>query len=148
MTAFEPRDPDWDAKVRDSFARQPFARLIGFRLAALEPGRAEFRLPFRDDLTQQHGLVHGGAIATLADNASAYAAFSLMPPGSAPLTVEFKLNYMAPGRGEEIVARGQVLRAGRTLIPAESKIYAVEDGAEKLIAAALVTMMCLEDRQD
>jgi uncharacterized protein (TIGR00369 family) len=148
VTTLQPRDPDWDAKVRASFARQPFAHLVGFHLERLEPGFAEFRLPLRDEVTQQHGFAHGGAIATIADNAASYAAFSMMPPGSAPLTVEMKLNWLAPGRGEALIARGQVLKAGRTLVPAEAKVYALDNGEETLVAQALVTVMCMAGRDD
>ena len=148
MTALQPRDPDFAAKVRDSFARQPFAQLVGFHLERVEPGFAEFRLPLREEVTQQHGFAHGGVIATVADNAASYAAFSMMPPGSAPLTVEMKLNWLAPGQGEALIARGQVLKAGRTLIPAEAKVYAVDGGEETLVAQALVTVMCMTGRDD
>lgn len=148
MTALQPRDPDFAAKVRESFARQPFAQLVGFHLERVEPGFAEFRLPLREEVTQQHGFAHGGVIATVADNAASYAAFSMMPPGSAPLTVEMKLNWLAPGQGEALIARGQVLKAGRTLIPAEAKVYAVDGGEETLVAQALVTVMCMTGRDD
>lgn len=145
---FKPRDPDWDAKVRDSFARQPFTQLVGFRINDLQPGRMELTLPMRTDLTQQHGFAHGGVVATLADIASAYAAFSLMPPDSAPLTVEFKLNLLAPGKGKRLIARGEVLKPGRTLSFCETRIFGVEDNQEKLIATASVTMMCLMGMKD
>jgi len=148
VSGFEPRDPDYEAKVRDSFARQPFAHFVGFAISDLSPGKLEFTLPLRPDLTQQHGFAHGGVIATLADNASAYAAFSLMPPDSAPLTVEFKLNLLAPGEGDRLVARGQVLKPGRTLSVCESRVLAVDDGVETLIATALVTMMCMQGMKD
>lgn len=148
VSEFTPRDPNYDVKVRDSFDRQPFAHLVGFHISDLKPGFLEFTLPLRPELTQQHGYAHGGVIATLADNASAYAAFSLMPPDSAPLTVEFKLNLLAPGKGESLIARGEVLKPGRTLTVCESKVFALSEGVETLIATALVTMMCLQGMTD
>lgn len=148
MSGFEPRDPDWDAKIRDSFSRQPFTQLVGCRISSLTPGHMELTLPMRHELTQQHGFAHGGVLATLGDIASAYAGFSLMPPESAPLTVEFKLNLLAPGKGETLIARGDVLKPGRTLSFCESRIFGVEDDQEKLIATASVTMMCLMGMKD
>lgn len=148
MTKYEPRDPAWDTKVRESFARQPFTQLVGFQISGLQPGHMELTLPMRPDLTQQHGFAHGGVLATLADIASAYAAFSLMPPDSAPLTVEFKLNLLAAGKGEKLIARGEVLKPGRTLSFCETRIFGFDDDQEKLIGTASVTMMCLMGMKD
>jgi uncharacterized protein (TIGR00369 family) len=148
VRTFEPRDPDWDRKVRESFARQPFTQLVGFQISDLQPGRMELTLPMRAELTQQHGFAHGGVLATLADIASAYAGFSLMPPDSAPLTVEFKLNLLAPGKGDSLIARGEVLKPGKTLTVCETRIFAIDEGQETLIGTALVTMMCLMGMKD
>jgi uncharacterized protein (TIGR00369 family) len=101
-TAFTPANPNFAARVRDSFARQRFMATIGAELTAVEPGRCEIRLPYREDLTQQHAFFHGGVIGTLADNAAGYAAFSLMPADASVLTVEYKLNLLAPGTGEAL----------------------------------------------
>lgn len=144
MTGFEPRNPDFERTVRESFARQAFMRTIGAELLLVEPGRAEVALAYAESLSQQHGYFHGGVIGTLADNAGGYAAFSLMPPEMTVLTVEYKLNIVAPGRGERLLARGQVLRPGRTLTVTRSDVYAVEGGRETLCATALQTLMCLE----
>src|SRR3989304_7874702 len=111
----KPRDPDWDAKVRASFARQTFMHTIGAHIASLSPGRCEVELPFRHDLCQQHGYLHGGVITAIAANAAGYAAFSLMPANSSVLGVEYKINLLGIGEGERFFARGAVLKPGRTL---------------------------------
>ncbi|MEN8197723.1 MAG: PaaI family thioesterase [Pseudomonadota bacterium] len=143
-TGFESRNPDFEHVVRDSFARQSFMQTLGAELLLVEPGRTEIALVYHDGLSQQHGYFHGGVIGTLADNAGGYAAFSLMPAEMTVLTVEYKLNIVAPGKGERLIARGQVLRPGRTLIVTRSDVFAVDGGAEKLCATSLQTTMCLE----
>jgi uncharacterized protein (TIGR00369 family) len=145
---FEPRDPDWESKVRESFARQGVMATIGARIAALAPGSCEIELPYRADLSQQHGYLHAGIVTTIADSAAGYAAFSLMPPGASVLTVEFKVNLMAPGAGERFLARGRVLKPGRTLVVVESEVAAIANGRETPIATMLATMMCLEGKPD
>ena len=102
---FEPANPDFEARVRASFARQRVMATIGARLRAVSPGRVEIELPFRDDLTQQHGFLHAGIVATLADSACGYAAFSLMSPDASVLSVEFKLNLLAPARGDGLLGQ-------------------------------------------
>lgn len=148
MTDFEARNPDYERDVRDSFARQAFMNTLGAELLLVEPGRTEIALAYDEELSQQHGYFHGGVIGTLADNAGGYAAFSLMPAGMTVLTVEYKLNIVAPGKGERLVARGHVLRPGRTLTVTRSDVFAVEDGQEKLCATGLQTLMCLEAAPD
>jgi len=148
MSDLKPRDPDWEAKVRDSFARQTLMHTIGARIAALSPGRCEIELPYRRDLCQQHGYLHAGITTTIADSAAGYAAFSLMPPGASVLTVEFKVNFMAPAAGERFFARGSVVRGGRTLMVVETEVAARQNGEEKPIAQMLATMMCLEGTPD
>ncbi|WP_416899365.1 MAG: PaaI family thioesterase [Minwuia sp.] len=148
MTGFQPRDPGYAEKVRESLHRQGFAKLLGYDTGRIEPGFVEIVCPMDPKLAQQHGFAHGGVIATLADAAAAYAAFSLMPEDSAPLTVEMKINLMAPGKGETLIARGTVLKPGRTLTVCEAKVAAVTGGEETLIATALVTMICLDGRPD
>jgi len=144
VTVFETRNPDFERAVRESFARQAFMKTLGAELLLVEPGRTEIGLVYDEGLSQQHGYFHGGVIGTLADNAGGYAAFSLMADGMTVLTVEYKLNIVAPGRGERLIARGQVLRPGRTLTVTRSDIFAVEGGTETLCATALQTLMCLE----
>lgn len=145
---FTPRDPTFETKVRDSFARQPFMILLGAELGAVAPGRVEIVLPYADKVTQQHGYFHGGSIGAIADTAGGYAAFSLFPPDSTVLTVEYKINIMAPGKGERLVAVGEVTRAGRTLTVAKVEVYAEAGGARVHCATATQTLMCLAGRSD
>jgi len=143
MGPFEPVDPDYAAKVRASFARQAFMRLIGAELVSIDPGRCRIGVPFRPDLTQQHGYVHAGIVTTLADNAAGYAAYSLMPADCSVLTVELKINLLAPARGDALEGRAEVVRAGRTLTVAEVKVHARHTASETVCAAALVTLMAM-----
>ncbi len=143
-----PRDPAWEARVRESFSRQPFTTAIGAAITALGPGTCEITLPRRNDLLQQHGFLHGGVVAALADTACGYAAFTLFPAGAAILTVEMKVNFLSPANGSALIARAAVKRAGRTLTVASGDLFAVEQGREVLAATALATMMCLEGRPD
>jgi uncharacterized protein (TIGR00369 family) len=144
----KPRDPQWETRVRDSFAQQSLMTTIGARIAALAPGRCEIELPYRRDLCQQHGYLHAGMSVTIADSAAGYAAYSLMPAGASILTVELKINLLAPAAGERFIARGRVLRAGRTLIVVEAEVAAEEKGGQKPIAQMLATMICLEGKSD
>ena len=130
--------------VRDSFARQKAMSLIGASLAAVEAGASEIRLPYREDLTQQKGFVHGGIIGMIADSAAGYAAYSLMPRSASLVTVEYKMNILAPARGA-LVARGKVIKSGRTLTVARAEVYA-EDGTH--VASMQQTLMMLPDRSD
>jgi uncharacterized protein (TIGR00369 family) len=143
-----PRDPGYAARVRDSFARQNAMTLIGARLARIEPGTVEIELPFRAELTQQHGFFHGGIVAMIADSAGGYAAFSLFPAESSVLTVEYKINLVAPAEGERLLARGRVVRAGRTLTVCELEVAAAKAGAMKTCAVGLQTLICLDGRSD
>jgi uncharacterized protein (TIGR00369 family) len=146
--AFEPRDPDWNAKVRASFDRQTFMQTIGAKLVSLSPGRCEVELPFRTDLCQQNGYLHGGLVTTIAANATGYAAFSLMPANSSVLGTEYKINLLNPAAGERFVAVGQVLKPGKVLSVVECEVEAIKAGQKKLIAKMLATMMCLEGVPD
>lgn len=148
MSEFKPRDPDWQAKVRTSFARQAVMETIGARILALQPGRCEIELPYRRDLCQQHGYLHAGITTAIADSAAGYAAFSLMPAGSSVLTVEFKVNLMALAAGERFLARGKVVKPGRTLTVAETEVVAEQEGRWKPVAQMLATLMCLEATSD
>src|SRR5262245_31586113 len=124
------KNPDFERAVRDSFARQPMMATIGARLSHVGAGEVHIRLPYRADLTQQHGFLHAGAVATALDSACGYAAFSLMPEGSGVLTIEYKINLLAPARGEELIARGRVIRAGRTITVCQAEGFMPADGAE------------------
>jgi uncharacterized protein (TIGR00369 family) len=143
-----PRDPAWEARVRESFSRQPFTASIGAAITALTPGGCEIMVRRRDDLLQQHGFIHGGVVAALADTACGYAAFTLFPADAAILTVEMKVNFLSPANGTALVARAAVKRAGRTLTVVSADLFAVEGARETLAATALATMMCLEGRPD
>jgi uncharacterized protein (TIGR00369 family) len=146
MTPFEPADPEYGARVRASFAQQAMMRTLGATLERVAPGEVDIRLPFRADLTQQHGFLHAGAMTTVVDSACGYAALTLMPVGAAVLTVEFKVNLMAPGKGEGIVARGRVLKAGRTLTTCSGDVFAVTGGEERHVLTMLATMMTVQGR--
>ena len=139
-----PPDPDFAARIRASFGRQKAMALVGASLERVEAGAVEIRLPWRDDLTQQKGFVHGGILGMIADTACGYAAFSLRPAGGSLVTVEYKMNILKPGRGA-LRARGAVIRAGRTLTVARAEVYA-EDGSH--VATMLQTLMALPDTPD
>ena len=139
-----PQDPHFVSRIRESFGRQKAMALIGASLTAVKPGHVEVVLPYRDDLTQQKGFIHGGIIGMIADTACGYAAFSLMPADSSLVTVEYKINILAPARGS-LVARGEVIRPGRTLTVTRGEVYA-EDG--KHIASMQQTLMMLANTPD
>ncbi len=146
MASFEPADPDFRARVRASFDRQRLLATLGAALERVAPGEVDVRLPFRADLTQQHGYMHAGALTSVVDTACGYAALTLMPPEAAVLTVEFKVNLLAPGKGEAFVARARVVKAGRTLTAVTGDVLALQGSEERLVATRLATMMTLRDR--
>jgi uncharacterized protein (TIGR00369 family) len=142
MTDFDPQDPDYEERVRASFARQRVMETIGAELTKVAPGEVEIALPFREDLTQQNGYMHAGIVATIVDSACGYAAMSLAPVGGEVLSIEFKLNLLSPAKGERFVARAVVKRAGRNVSVCTGDLFAQgRDGAEKLVATMLATMM-------
>ena len=145
---FQPKDPNFEQKVKSSFERQGFIALIGAELAMLKPGYCEIRLPYRKILSQQHGFFHAGVIGTLADNSGGYAAFTLMPEDSSILTVEYKLNLIAPGEGEGLIARGRVVKSGRTLSICSTEVNVMKGGVESLCATCLMTLIALLGRPD
>jgi uncharacterized protein (TIGR00369 family) len=145
MLLGNPSNPRFAEEVRSSFARQTAMDLIGARLGRVEPGMVEISLPYRADLTQQNGYLHGGIVATIADTACGYAAYSLMPPNSEVLAVEFKINLLRPAKGTEFLARAEVLKSGRTLTVARAEVFSVsEDGKEQPIASMQSTIICLQ----
>lgn len=148
MAKFASPNPNFEARVRDSFLRQRAMHLIGARLLEVEPGAVSIELGYREDLTQQHAFIHGGIVGMIADNACGYAAFSLMPASASVVTVEYKLNLLAPAKGERFIAHGRVLRPGRTLVIAESRVVAVTGGRESEVAACLATLMALHGKAD
>lgn len=132
------------AEIHDSFKRQGLMRALGAAISELAHGRASIEMALNDKVTQQHGFFHGGAIGALADTACGYAALSTVPPGKAGLTAEYKINLLAPGDGERLIAIGQVVRAGRTLIVCQADVYVEKAGRRKRCAIALMTL-CVVD---
>jgi uncharacterized protein (TIGR00369 family) len=148
MSVLKPCNPLWETHVRESFARQSFMTLIGGEIVSLAPGACAVGLKARPDLCQQRGFLHGGVTTALADTAAGFSAYSLMPQGSAPLTVELKINLLSPAVGERFVAKGRVLRSGRTLTIVEVDVDAETGAHSKLIARMLATMICMENTPD
>jgi uncharacterized protein (TIGR00369 family) len=148
MQRYEPSDPHFERRVRDSFARQGVMRHIGADMMAVEPGQCEIHLPYGDHVSQQHGFFHGGIVATIADSAAGYAGFSLMPAEAGVLTVEFKINLVAPADGDLLVARGSVVRPGRTLTVSHAEVTVHKDGSERVCAILQQTLMAITGRRD
>ena len=148
MPPFEPQDPDFARAVRESFAAQRVMATLGAELSQVAPGAIEIQLPFRADLTQQHGFLHAGVVATVLDSACGYAAFSLMPRGAGVLTVEFKTNLLAPARGELLIARGTVIRSGRTITVCQAEALMRSGGVETPVAMMVATIMTVRERPD
>lgn len=144
----EPRDPQWLEKVRGSFACQKVMALIGAELGDLQPGRCEIHLPFRDDLTQQNNYFHAGIISTVIDSAGGYAGFTLMPAGTNVLTVEYKLNMLAPGEGVRLIAVGEVVKSGKNLVITRGDAYVVNNGRSIHCATMQQTLMTMHGQAD
>lgn len=145
-TPFAAANPEYEAHARASFARQGAMAHLGAQLESVEPGRVTIALAFRPELSQQHGFFHAGIVSTIADSAGGYAGFTLFPADCAVLTVEFKMNLLAPARGERAIAVGEVLRHGRTLTVCRLEAYVEKDGQRTHCATGLQTLMCLADR--
>ncbi|HMJ09176.1 MAG TPA: PaaI family thioesterase [Pyrinomonadaceae bacterium] len=135
------KETDLNERVRADFTRQKVMELIGARMSLIEPGVCEIEITAREDLTQQNGFMHAGIVTTVLDSACGYAAFSLMPAGSGVLSVEFKVNLLAPAKGEKIRVHAEVKRAGRTLTVCSADAWAVENGESKICATMLATMI-------
>jgi uncharacterized protein (TIGR00369 family) len=139
---------DYEERVRRSFARQAAMRTLRAEMSLVTPGIVEIEMPFAPELTQQHGFLHAGIISTALDSACGYAAFSLMPENAGVLTIEFKVNLLAPGKGERFLFRGTVTKPGRTIVVADGQAYAFgADGQAKLIATMTGTMMTITGRE-
>ena len=145
-----PIDPDYARRCRDSFARQPAMATLGIALGDVAPGRALLRMRVRPELTQQHGFLHAGIVSTGLDTACGYAAFSLMPAEAGVLTIEFKVNLLAPARGPELVFEGEVTKAGRTISVADARAFETGDAkaGRKLVATMTATIMTVLGRAD
>lgn len=141
-------DHEYEKRVRASFERQGMMKHLGAELASLGPGSAEIRVRYRTELTQQHSYFHAGVSGAIADSACGYAAYTLMPKDSSVLTVEYKMNLLAPAEGEELIARARVVRSGKTLKICAADVYARKDGVETQCATMLSTVMCLHGKSD
>jgi uncharacterized protein (TIGR00369 family) len=141
------KDPQFEARVRASFARQTAMATLGIEIVSVGAGEVELRMPYAAAYTQQHGFIHAGIITAALDTACGYAAFSLMPDDAAVLTVEFKTNLLAPARGNHFLFRAHVVKPGRTISVCDAQAFAVEGGGEKLVATMTGTLMALFDRE-
>jgi len=140
----QPRNPSFAEEIKQSFAKQTIMGLIGAELSRVEAGIIEITLPYRKDLTQQHGYLHAGIVTTIADSACGYAAYSLMPPKSEVLRVEFKVNLLRPAKGEKFLAVAEVVKAGKTLTVVRADVFGIdEEDQRELIATMLGTMICI-----
>lgn len=147
MTAFVPADENYREKVEKSFDRQQAMETIGISLEKVEPGRVVLNMPYNEAYTQQHGFVHAGILSTALDSACGYAAFSLMPEEAAVLSIEYKVNLLAPAKGEKFIIKGQVLKAGKTVTVCQAEAYSVNGGEKKLVAQMTGTMMTIIGRK-
>jgi len=141
-------DPHFAERVRASFARQNAMALIQASLPVVEHGRTEIHLPHWSGVEQQHGFVHGGVVGMIADSAAGYAAMTMVSPAASVLTVEYKMNLVAPADGEQLIARGKVVRPGRTLIITQAEVFAVKDGQETLCALMQQTIMVMHGKTE
>jgi uncharacterized protein (TIGR00369 family) len=148
QTSFTPANPEFADRCRRSFDLQGFMHYLAAEMTVIEPGYCEISMPSRTEVSQQHGYVHGGALASIADSAAGYAAFSLMDANSAPLTVEYKLNILRPGVGERVVARARVIKPGRTLTVVQADVFGVTDTGETLCVSSLQTLIRMEGKAD
>jgi uncharacterized protein (TIGR00369 family) len=140
-----PPNPGFEAAVRDSFARQAHMATLGVSIERLAPGECDLRLPYSPAFCQQNGYLHAGAVASVADSANGYAAYSLAPPGTDVLAVEFKINLLAPAQGSHFVAKGRVLRAGRTLTVCQADVFAM-GGPESLLVATMLSTIIVRPK--
>jgi uncharacterized protein (TIGR00369 family) len=147
LQRFEPSDAGYADRVRASFARQAAMGTLGAELVEVAPGRVVIEMPWRQELTQQHGFLHAGMVATALDSACGYAAFSLMPDDAAVLTIEYKINLLAPAEGERFRMEGVVVKAGRTITVAEGSAFSLGPGRHKRVATMNATLMAVRGRE-
>jgi uncharacterized protein (TIGR00369 family) len=141
-------DPGFAARVLASFARQNAMHLIRATMPVVDYGCTEIHVPHWDGIEQQHGFVHGGVVGMIADSAAGYAAMTTVPASASVLTVEYKMNLLAPADGDKLIARGKVVRAGRTLIVTQAEVFALRDGRENLCALMQQTIMAMHGKSD
>lgn len=144
----KPNDPEFSARVHASFLNQPAMALIGATMPVIEAGYTEIHLPYSPAVTQQHGYIHGGVVGMIADSAAGYAANTLTSADTGVLTVEYKLNLLAPADGQLLIAEGSVVRYGRTLIVTKAEVFAVKDGKKTLCALMQQTIMALHGKKE
>ncbi|WP_298444886.1 PaaI family thioesterase [uncultured Ferrimonas sp.] len=145
---FDPRDPHYQQKVRASFGKQTLMATLDASLHSIEPGQVEIHAPYNAAFTQQHGFLHAGIVSSLIDSACGYAAFSLMPADAEVLSIEFKVNLLAPAKGQRFIAIGKVKKPGRTITVTEGELYAINGEQQKLVATLTATMMTIIGRDD
>jgi uncharacterized protein (TIGR00369 family) len=142
-STFDPQDARFDERVRTSFARQTLMTTIGATLTRVSPGEVEIEIPFQDNLSQQHGYLHAGVVTAIIDSACGYAALTLTPEGAEVLTIEYKINFVSPAKGERMRACGRVTKPGRNVTVCAGDVFALDEGKEKLVATMLATMMTI-----
>ncbi|WP_306143859.1 PaaI family thioesterase [Roseibium sp. MMSF_3412] len=143
-----PRDPDWESRVRHSFAMQHFMSHLGAELVHVAPGAVDIELKMSRDLTQQHGFFHAGATSSIADSSAGYAALSLFAGDCGVLTSEYKINLLNPAKQDVLLARGRVVKPGRTLTIAKADVYGLEDGLQVHVATGLFTLVSVQGVKD
>jgi uncharacterized protein (TIGR00369 family) len=141
LSARTPKDPEFEARVRASFAKQGFMKTMGAHLTQVSPGAVEIVLPLSPAVSQQAGIAHGGALVAIADSATGYAALSLMPPGADTVTIELKINYLAPAVGDRMIARGRVVKAGRRTTVTQAEVFAETAGQANLVGLVTATFI-------
>lgn len=141
-------NPDFAESVLASFDKQSAMYLIKATMPVVEHGLTEIHVPHWDGIEQQHGFVHGGVVGMIADSSAGYAAMTMAPASASVLTVEYKMNLVAPADGEKLIARGQVVRPGRTLIVTKAEVFAVKDGMETLCALMQQTIMVMHGKSE
>jgi uncharacterized protein (TIGR00369 family) len=146
--SFKAPDPEWEQKIRASFKRQGFMNYLHAEIVQAEPGSVSIEVVLRPELTQQHGFFHAGVTGAIADTAGGYAGFSLFPPDSSVLTVEFKINLLAPAKGDRLRATAKVIKPGRTLTVCDLKVHAIDGTREVLCACGQQTLICLAGKPD
>lgn len=144
----QPPNPDFAESVVSSFGKQNAMHLIKASMPVVEHGMTEIHVPHWHGIEQQHGFVHGGVVGMIADSSAGYAAMTMVPASASVLTVEYKMNLVAPADGEKLIARGQVVRPGRTLIVTKAEVFAVKDGKETLCALMQQTIMVMHGKAE
>ncbi len=145
---FQPRDPDFEVKVRKSFTEQELMTTLGASIRDIRPGSVRIDMPYSERFTQQHKFMHAAAIAAIADSACGYAAYSLTPPGTDVLSIEYKINLLAPAQGDHFHAVARVKKSGRTVTVCDADVFATTDGGEKLVASLTASIISIASKTD